>query len=260
MVWTEFLGSRSTQVFCCQWSIDPKRKQRCPYGSLTNFRTVAGAMIELISSELHCSTNPSQIYDRLSDPLETKWKRSAKLYRDKTGVREPTLNEISAFIIAESQTENDLVYGRPSCPTPRVGNGARRRKPFWNPKGPPAPPVTALTTQVQTEGILISGQQSNEVKAKRGGQNVKDGSVQREICKVCKGKHSVAKCGVFSMESLNWRRQFARSNALCYCYLSTSHLRRRCPVKNGFKESFSRPGKPTFCVACAVGDPTLSQL
>ena len=156
--------------------------------------------------------------------------------------------------------KNDLVYGRPSCSTPRVGNGARRRKPFWNPKGPPAPPVTTLTTQVQTEGILISGQQSNEVKAKRGGQNVKDGNVQREICKVCKGKHSVAKWGVFSMKSLNWRRQFARSNALCYCYLSTSHLRRRCPVKNGCTEKgCSSPGKPTFCVACAVGDPTLSQ-
>ena len=165
------------------------------------------------------------------------------------------MNEISAFTIAESQTENDLVYGRA-----RVGNVARRRKPFWNPKGLPAPPVTTLTTQVQAGGILRTGQQSNEVTAKRGGRNVKDGSVQLEICKVCKGKHSVAKCGVFSMKSLNWRRQFARSIALCYCYLSTSHLRRRCPVKNGFTEKgCSSPGKPTFCVACAVGDPTLSQ-
>ena len=86
------------------------------------------------------------------------------------------MNEISAFTIAESQTENDLVYGRAICPTPRVGNVARRRKPFWNPKGLPAPPVTTLTTQVQAGGILSTGQQSNEVTAKRGGRNVKDGS------------------------------------------------------------------------------------
>ncbi|PFX30400.1 hypothetical protein AWC38_SpisGene4851 [Stylophora pistillata] len=83
------------------------------------------AMIELNSNELDCSTNLQQIYDRLPDPLPTKWRRSANSYRDKTGGREPSLKELSAVITAESQTENDPVYGRSSHPTTRVGSGFR---------------------------------------------------------------------------------------------------------------------------------------
>ena len=201
------------------------------------------AMTELYSDELDCRTNPRQIYDRLPDPLQTKWRRSAKLYHDKTGDRERTLKGMSAFITAQSQTENDPVYGRPSCRTLRFGNGTRHKKPLSNSMGMPAPPFTTLTRQVQREGIPSTSRQSNEVTPKRGGQNVKHNSVKREICKVCKGKHSLAKCGVFLMKSLNWRRQFARSNALCSRCLSTSYLRKRCPVKKGcIKKGCSRPG------------------
>ena len=41
-------------------------------------------MIELNSSELCCTTHQRLIYDRLPDPLQAKWRRSARLYRDKT--------------------------------------------------------------------------------------------------------------------------------------------------------------------------------
>ena len=37
------------------------------------------AMIELNSNELDCTTNLRQIYDRLPDPLQTKFRRSVKL-------------------------------------------------------------------------------------------------------------------------------------------------------------------------------------
>ena len=37
-------------------------------------------------------------------------------------------------------------------------------------------------------------------------------------------------------KTLSWRRRFARSNALCYRCLSTSHVRERCPEKNGCME------------------------
>ena len=66
-------------------------------------------MTELYSNELDCTTNLRQIYDRLPDPLQTKWRRSTKLYHDETGDREPTLKEMSAFITAQSQTENEPV-------------------------------------------------------------------------------------------------------------------------------------------------------
>ena len=191
-------------------------------------------MTELYSNELDCTTNLRQIYHRLPDPLQTKSRRSMKLYHDETGDREPSLKEMSAFITAQSQTENDPVYGRPSCRTVRFGNGTRHKKPLSNPKGTPAPLVTTLTRQVQTEGIPSTGRQSNEVTPKRGGQNVKHDSVQSELFKVCKDKHSLAKCGVFLMKSLNWWRQVARSNALCFRCLSTSHLKQKqCPVKKG---------------------------
>lgn len=48
---------------------------------------------------------------------------------------------------------------------------------------------------------------SNEVTGTRGGQNVKDDSVQCEICKVCNSKHSVAQCGVFPTKSFLRKRQ-----------------------------------------------------
>ena len=61
-----------------------------------------------------------QIFDRLPDPLQAKWRKSAKLHRERTSGKEQTLKELSAFITGESQTENDTVYGRLSTPMARV--------------------------------------------------------------------------------------------------------------------------------------------
>ena len=67
------------------------------------------AMKELDSCELDCTSNLKQIYDRLPDHLQAKWRKSAKMFRDKTGGREPTLKDFSYFISTESLTENDPV-------------------------------------------------------------------------------------------------------------------------------------------------------
>ena len=65
---------------------------------------------------------------------------------------------------------------------------------------------------------------------------VGSGQSRGEACKVCKGKHRISRCSVFPTKSLNWQCWFARSNALCYRCLSTSHVRKRCPEKNGCME------------------------
>ena len=58
------------------------------------------AIIELQSSELDCTTNLRQIYDRLPDHLQGKWRESAKFFREKKDGKEPTLKELSKFITA----------------------------------------------------------------------------------------------------------------------------------------------------------------
>ena len=104
------------------------------------------------------------------------------------------------------------------------------------------PPITTLATEVQTKQNSGIDQQRNEVSPTREVQSVKGDRSQGEICKVCSGKHAISRCTVFPTKSLNWRRQFARSNALCYRCLSTSHVRKRCPVKKGCMEKdCSRP-------------------
>ena len=62
------------------------------------------------------------------------------------------------------------------------------------------------------------------------------GRTRVETCKVCKGKRGISRGSVFPSKTLSWRRRFARSNALCYRCLSTSHVRERCPEKNGCME------------------------
>ena len=53
------------------------------------------AMKELDSCELDCTTNLKQIYDRLPDHLQAKWRKSARMFRDKTVGRKPTLKDFS---------------------------------------------------------------------------------------------------------------------------------------------------------------------
>ena len=193
------------------------------------------AMIELQSNELDCTTNLRQIFDRLPDHLQAKWRKSVKLYREKMCGKEPTLKELSLFISGESQTENDPVYGRSSYPTTRVNNGNRSKKPPFTPKAADGTPITTMTTDVQAEDTTIK-QGTGGILSARGDQNVKGGRSQGETCKVCKANHGILKCPVFPTKSLSWRRQFTRSNALCYRCLSARHIRRRCPEKKGCTE------------------------
>ena len=72
------------------------------------------AMSELQSCELDCTTNLRHIYDRLPGHLQGKWRKTAMSYREKSGGREPDLKELSKVITAQSQIENDPVYGRKS--------------------------------------------------------------------------------------------------------------------------------------------------
>ena len=70
------------------------------------------AMTELQTCELDCTTNLRHIYDRFPGHLQGKWRKTAISYRERSGGREPDLRERSKFITAQSQIENDPVYGR----------------------------------------------------------------------------------------------------------------------------------------------------
>ena len=63
------------------------------------------AIIELNSNELDCTTNLRQIYDRLPDPLQERWRKVAKSYCRNNG-KKPTLMGLSRFITAESLTKS----------------------------------------------------------------------------------------------------------------------------------------------------------
>lgn len=122
---------------------------------------------------------------------------------DETGVREPSLKELSAFITAESKTKNDLVYGRSSHPTTRVGSGFRSKKtPTLKPGN--GPPITTMVTEVQTEQNSGTDQQREEVSPTKAGQGVKGDRSQGKSCKVCSGKQAISTCSVFLTKSLNW--------------------------------------------------------
>ena len=69
-------------------------------------------MSELRSRELDCITTLRHFYDRLPAHLQGKWRKTAMLYRERTGGRQPDLKELSKFITTQSQIENDPVYGR----------------------------------------------------------------------------------------------------------------------------------------------------
>ena len=122
---------------------------------------------------------------------------------DETGVREPSLKELSASITAESKTKNDLVYGRSSHPTTRVGSGFRSKKtPTLKPGN--GPPITTMVTEVQTEQNSGTDQQREEVSPTKAGQGVKGDRSQGKSCKVCSGKQAISTCSVFLTKSLNW--------------------------------------------------------
>ena len=175
------------------------------------------AMIELQSGELDCTTNLKQIYDRLPDHLQSKWRKTARLYRDRNGGREPTLSELSRFISTESLTENDPVYGKHGSTIKCKGDNLK--KPAFRPRTANSASIATLTTDVNKR---------NEVTRKAPDVG--------EVCKVCKRPHKIPKCSVFLSKSVSWRRWFAKFNTLCYRCLSSSHLQRECPERNGCTE------------------------
>ena len=96
-------------------------------------------------------------------------------------------------------------------------------------------PITTMSADVAVADASIN-QVTGEVLPVEDDPVVGSGRSRGEACKVCKGKHRISRCSVFPTNGLNWRRRFARSNALCYRCLSTSHARKRCPEKNGCVE------------------------
>lgn len=143
-------------------------------------------MIELQSNELDCTTNMRQIFYRLRDPLQAKWRKSAKLYRERTGGKEPALKELSEFITGESQTENDVVYGRSSTPTARVGRGNRSKKQPFMLKPASGAPIATMTTEVAVADASIN-QGTGEVLPAEDDPVVGSGPSRGEVCKVCRG-------------------------------------------------------------------------
>ena len=184
-------------------------------------------MIELQSSELDCTTNLRQIFDRLPDHLQAKWRKSARRYHEENSGKEPTLKELSKFIITESQTENDPVYGRSSRAATKFN------KPVFTPRVTPGPKIPTLATEIQEDEGDARLRKTSPTKEN---QDSKNGSSIVEVCKVCKGPHTIPKCSVFLSKGVAWRRRFARFNTLCYRCLSPSHLQRGCPEKKGCTE------------------------
>ena len=144
-------------------------------------------MEELNSSELDCNTNLKQIYDRLPDYLQAKWRKSVRTFRDKTGGREPNLKDFSYFISTESLAENDPVYRR-SNSTPVKVKADTSKKFAFQPRFTDSMRLTTLATDV----------------GKPKPTDLKYSSI-KDMCKVCKGSHEIRKCPVFLAKSVNWR-------------------------------------------------------
>ena len=108
-------------------------------------------MIELQSKKLDCTTNLQQIYDHLPNPLQAKWRRSAKQYRERTGGGEPTIKELSEFITAELPTENDPVYERPSTLAIRANTGRNFKKPLPTSGQSAETHIPTLSTETKTK-------------------------------------------------------------------------------------------------------------
>lgn len=125
------------------------------------------AMIELQSNELDCTATLQQIFDHLPDPLQAKWRKSVKLYRDMTGGRELKLKELSAFITAELQTENDPVYGRSSIPATRVGSGNKSKRPPFSLKPAAGTQITTLATMSKQRKVVLTEGQTRSCLRRR---------------------------------------------------------------------------------------------
>ncbi|XP_067022151.1 uncharacterized protein [Acropora muricata] len=190
-------------------------------------------MTELQSCELDCTTNLRHIYDRLPGHLQGKWRKAAMSYRERSGGREPDLKELSKFVTAQSQIENDPVYGRKGESQTRfsVSKNTNKRAPEER----ASPTIPTLATEVQTRENRGNQEARKSVTPREQGRNGSSRN-QGEYCKVCKGAHVILNCSVFLSKSVGWRRRFARFKALCYRCLSHTHLQKNCPEKTGCTE------------------------
>jgi len=148
------------------------------------------AMVELNSNELNCTTNLRQNYDRLPEPLQRKWRKTAKSYRERNDGREPTLKELSSFIAEESQAENDPVYGKGNDTTTKLPPPRYQRRPIPTPRTR----VTTMATQVQPTGTDKGSSETGQ------GIQIKE----KESCQVChNGIHELPRCPVFLTKSIS---------------------------------------------------------
>ena len=127
------------------------------------------------------------------------------------------------------------MYGRSSTPTARVGSGNRSKKQPFMLKLASGTPITTMSAEVAVADASIN-QGTVEVLLVEADPVAGSGGSPGEACKVCKEKHRISRCSVFPTRSLCRKQRFARSNALCYHCLSTSHVRKRGPKKNGCME------------------------
>ena len=156
-------------------------------------------MFELQSNELECTTNLRKIYDRLPDHLQAKWRKTAKLYREKADGREPTLKELSKFITAESQTETDPVYGRASSTSVKFNSVNSPKKPVFTSRPTSGARITTLATEVLRNEADRGSGKTSPGRGDRGSRSVGSRS---DVYKVCKGTHIVPKCPVFLSTSV----------------------------------------------------------
>ena len=141
-------------------------------------------------------------------------------------MEEPDLKELSKFITAQSQIENDPVYGRKSESQTKFSVGRNPTKKALEERA--GPTIPTLATEVRTQENGGNQGAKKPITASEQGSNGGNCS-QGEHCKVCK-------CSVFLSKGVGWRRRFARFKALCYRCLSHTHLQRNRPEKNSSTE------------------------
>ena len=152
---------------------------------------------------------------------------------ERSGGREPDFKELSKFITAQSQIENDPVYGRKSESQTKFSVGRNPNKKALEERA--GPTIPTLATEVRTQENGGNQRTKKRVTASEQGSNGGNHN-QGEHNKVCKGAHAISKCSVFLSKGLGWRRRFARFRSLCYRCLSHTHLQRNCPENTSCTE------------------------
>ena len=145
------------------------------------------AMSELWSCELDCTINLRHIYDRLPGHLQGGWRKTAMSYRERSGEREPDLKDLSKFITAQSQIENEPVYGRKSESQTKFSVGRNPNKKALEERA--GPTIPTLVTKVRTQENGGNQGTKKPVTASEQGSNGGINTVTQrdqnlELCKV----------------------------------------------------------------------------